>query len=155
MLVGFHVRKRLADVGEVVDLVDRQLQLAALQRAPDVLADLVKNLADLLDGAGAEGDADIGDASRRVQVEIEIGMRATEPANIDDAALDFGRRQILVGDPAATSLFCLLISYLCCPSSSYRSMGTPPTPKTIEHLPPVRVAIACAPWVSLIRPLLP
>jgi hypothetical protein len=149
------MRERPADVAKIVNLVYRQLQLSRFHRAPDVLANLVKDLADLLDGAGAEGDADIGDASRRVQVEIEIGMRATEPANIDDAALDFGRRQILVGDPAATSLFRLLISYLCCPSSSYRSMGTPPTPKTIEHLPPVRVAIACAPWVSLIRPLLP
>jgi hypothetical protein len=59
MLVGFHVLERLADVGEIIDLVDRQLQLARFDHAPDVFADFVKNLADLLDAAGAEGDADI------------------------------------------------------------------------------------------------
>ena len=68
--------------------------------APDVLADLVEDLADLLDRAGAEGDADIADAARGVQVEVEIGMGAAEPADIDDAALDLRRRQVLVGDRA-------------------------------------------------------
>ena len=68
--------------------------------APDVLADLVENLADFLDGAGAEGDADIGDAARRMQVEIEFGAGAAEPADIDDAALDFGGREILARDLA-------------------------------------------------------
>src|SRR5882757_7369406 len=100
VLVGFHVRERRADVLEAVDLVDRQLQLARFDRRPDVLADLVKDLADLTDRAGTEGDADILDAARGVQIEIEVGMGAAEPADIDDAALDFGRRQILVGDLA-------------------------------------------------------
>src|SRR6201989_2612227 len=59
MLVGFHVLERLADVLEFVDLVDRQLQLAAFHCAPDVLADLVEDLTDLLDGPGAKGHADI------------------------------------------------------------------------------------------------
>jgi hypothetical protein len=59
VLVGFHVLERLADVLEPVDLVDRQLPLARFHRAPDVLADLVEDLADLVNGAGAEGDADI------------------------------------------------------------------------------------------------
>ena len=59
MLIGLHVLERLADVGEFVDLVDRQLQLAGFDRAPDILADFVEDLADFLDGAGAEGDADI------------------------------------------------------------------------------------------------
>jgi len=76
------------------------LQLALLHRTPDILADFAKNLADFLDRAGAEGDADIVDAARRMQVEIEIGMGAAEPADIDDAALDFGGRQILAGDLA-------------------------------------------------------
>ena len=35
-----------------------------------------------------------------MQVEIEIGMGAAEPADIDDAALDFGGGEILVGDLA-------------------------------------------------------
>src|SRR5262249_3202188 len=52
VLVGFHVFERPADVGELVDLVDRQLQLAALHGSPDVLAHFVKNLADFLDAAG-------------------------------------------------------------------------------------------------------
>ncbi len=69
-------------------------------RTPDVFADLVKNLADFLEGAGAEGDADILDAARGVQVEIEIAMGAAEPADIDDTALDLGGLQILVGDRA-------------------------------------------------------
>ena len=59
MLVGFHVLERLADVSEGEHLVDRQLQLARFDRAPDVFPDLVKNLADFLDAAGAELDADI------------------------------------------------------------------------------------------------
>src|SRR5215813_9481543 len=100
MLVGFHVLERLADLVEPVDLVDRQLQLARFDRAPDVLADLVEDLADLLDAAGAEGDADIIDAARGMQVEIELGAGAAEPADIDDAALDLRRREILVCDLA-------------------------------------------------------
>src|SRR6266480_7808626 len=88
VLVGFHVLERLADIVEGEHLVDRQLQLARFHRRPDILADLVKDLADLLDRAGAEGDADIVDAARGVQVEIEISMGAAEPADIDDAAPD-------------------------------------------------------------------
>ena len=100
VLVGFHVLERLADLGERIDLVDRQLQLAAFHRAPDVLADFVEDLADFVDGAGAEGDADILDAARGVQVEVEIAVGAAEAADIDDAALDLGRLEILVGDRA-------------------------------------------------------
>src|ERR1700730_5682559 len=100
MLVGFHVLERLADIVECEHLVDRQLQFALLHRSPDILADLAKDLADFLDRAGAEGDADIGDAARRMQVEIEIGAGAAEPADIDDAALDPGGRQILARGPA-------------------------------------------------------
>ena len=96
MLVGFHVLERLADVGEFIDLVDRQLQLARFDRRPDVFLHLVKNLADFLDRAGAEGDADIVDAARGMQVEIEIGVGAAEPSDIDDAALDPGRGEVLV-----------------------------------------------------------
>ena len=42
MLVGFHVRERRAHLVELVDLVDRQLQLARFHGAPDVFADFVK-----------------------------------------------------------------------------------------------------------------
>ena len=98
MLVGFHVLERFSDLGERIDLVDRQLQFSRLHRAPDVFPDLVKDLADFLDGAGAEGDADIVDAAGGVQVEIEVAMGAAEPADIDDAALDLGGLQILVCD---------------------------------------------------------
>jgi hypothetical protein len=57
VLVGFHVPKCRSDLVELADLVDRQ-QLAGFDRAPDVLADFVKNLSDFVDAAGAEGDAD-------------------------------------------------------------------------------------------------
>src|ERR1700747_1323597 len=83
VLVGFHVLERLADVVEGIDLVDRQLQLARFHRSPDVFPDLLENLADFLDGAGAEGDADILDAARGMEVEIELGPRAAEAADID------------------------------------------------------------------------
>jgi hypothetical protein len=100
MLVRLHVLERLADVGKRIDLVDRQLQLAGFHRAPDVLADFVEDLADFLDGAGAEGDADILNAAGGVQVEVEIAVRAAEPADIDDTALDLGGFEILVRDRA-------------------------------------------------------
>src|ERR1700716_3934367 len=95
MPVGFHVLERLADIVEGKHLVDRQLQFARFHRRPDILADFVENLADLLDRAGAEGHADIVDAARGVQIEIEIGAGTAEPADIDDTALDFGGREIL------------------------------------------------------------
>src|ERR1700694_765980 len=98
MLVGFHVLERTADVVEGKHLVDWQLQFARFHRAPDIFADFVKDLADFIDGAGAEGDADIMNAARRVEVEIEIGMGAAEPADIDDAALYFCRLEVLAGD---------------------------------------------------------
>jgi hypothetical protein len=85
MLVGFHVRERLADLVEFVDLVDRQLQLARFDRTPDVLADLVEDLAALVDAAGAEGDADSADAAGGVQVEIELGAVPAEAADIVDS----------------------------------------------------------------------
>jgi len=47
--------------------------LARFYRRPDILTDFVEDLADLLDRAGAEGDADIVDAARGVQVEVEFG----------------------------------------------------------------------------------
>ena len=100
MLVGFHVLERLADIVEGEHLVDRQLQFSRFHCRPDVVADAIENIADLLDRAGAEGDADLIDAARRMQVEVEVGMRAAEPADIDDAALDLGRLQILAGDLA-------------------------------------------------------
>src|SRR5262249_33943054 len=75
-------------------------QLAALDCAPDVRADLVEDFSDFLDAAGTEGDADIVDAARGVQVEIEVTMGAAEAADIDDAALDLGGLQVLVGDGA-------------------------------------------------------
>ena len=57
--IGFHVLERLADVGEFVDLVDRQLQLARLDRVPDILVQLVEDRADSLDRAGTEGGANM------------------------------------------------------------------------------------------------
>jgi hypothetical protein len=92
----------LADLGERKNLVDRQLQLAGFHRRPDVLADLVKDRADFFDGAGAEGDADVVDAARGMQVEIEIAMGAAEPSDIDDAALDPGGPEVLVRDGPET-----------------------------------------------------
>src|SRR5580658_7162409 len=98
VLVGFHMRERLADVVKGKHLVDRQLQFARLHRRPDILSNLLENLADFIDRAGPEGDADIADAARGMQIEIEIGMRAAEPADIDDAAFDFGGLQVLARD---------------------------------------------------------
>src|SRR2546430_15310091 len=65
-----------------------------------MVADIGKDLADYLDGAGTEGNAEIRDASRGMQVEVKIGVGAAEPADIDDAALDPGGREILVGNLA-------------------------------------------------------
>jgi hypothetical protein len=65
MLVGFHALECLADVVEGEHLIDRQLQLAAFQRRPEVVARFVEDLADLLDRAGTERDADIADPARR------------------------------------------------------------------------------------------
>jgi hypothetical protein len=83
VLVGFHVLERLADVGEGKHLVDRQLQFSLLDRAPDILADFVENLADFLDRAGAEGDgsamsyaADI-DRARRLIPLVKEGFAAS------------------------------------------------------------------------------
>ena len=67
----------------------------AFHRTPDVFPDLVEDLAHFLDRTGTEGDADIVDAARGMKVEIEIGVGAAEPADIDDAALDPGGREIL------------------------------------------------------------
>src|ERR1700753_659468 len=100
MLVGFHVLEGFADVVEGKDLVDRQLQFARFHCRPDILADIVENLADFLDRSGAEGDADIIDPSRGMQIEVEIGMGAAEPADIDDTALDPRGLEILTGDVA-------------------------------------------------------
>ena len=57
------------------------------------------DLAHLLRGAGAEGDADIVDALERVQVEVELALLAAEPPDIDDAAED---RTRLRGSALAT-----------------------------------------------------
>ena len=100
MPVGFHVRERLADTIECEDPVDRQSQFSGFHRWPDVPAHVVEDLADFLDRAGTEGDADIADTARGVQVEIEVGMGAAEPADIDDAALDLGGGKILACDLA-------------------------------------------------------
>src|SRR5262249_10532269 len=100
MLVGFHVRERRSDLVELVDLVDRQLQFARFDGAPDVFPDLVEDFSDFLDAAGAEGDADIVDAARSMQVEIELGAGAAEAADIDDAAFDLGGGEVLVRDLA-------------------------------------------------------
>ena len=86
MPIGFHVLEGLADIVERKHLVDRQLQFAGLHRRPDILADFVKDLADFLDRAAAEGNADVVDPARGVEVEIELGAGAAEPADIDDAA---------------------------------------------------------------------
>src|SRR3978361_2329509 len=91
VLVGFSVLESFSDLAERIDLVDRQFQFAGLHRRPDVLFDLVENLADFLDGAGAEGNADILDAAGGMQVEVEIAVGATEPADIDNAAQNPGR----------------------------------------------------------------
>ena len=76
MPVGLHVLERLADIGEGEHAVDRQLQLARFHRAPDIFPARVEDLANLLDRAGADGDADVADAPCRVQIEIELGARA-------------------------------------------------------------------------------
>jgi hypothetical protein len=74
------------------------LQLARFDRGPDVFADLVEDFSDLLDGTGAEGDADVMDAACGMQVEIELGSGAAEAADIDDTALDLRGGEVLVCD---------------------------------------------------------
>src|SRR5580704_1787703 len=66
MLVGIHDRQRLSDVCELEGLVDRQGQLAGLDRRPQISAHQLDDLAHLLGRPGAEGHADIVDALERV-----------------------------------------------------------------------------------------
>jgi len=94
------VRERQANVVEGEDAIDRQAQRPRFDRSPDVLLHLVEDRANLLDGTGAEGDADIGDAACGMQVEIEIAVGAAESADIDDAPKNPGRREVLIGDLA-------------------------------------------------------
>ena len=54
MLVRFPLLERFSDLVKLVDLVDRQLQLARFDGGPDVLSDLVENPAGFVDAAGAE-----------------------------------------------------------------------------------------------------
>ena len=56
------------------------------------------DLAHLLDGARAEGDADVVDALHGVQVEIELALEAAEPADVDDATEHGRSPQVFVGD---------------------------------------------------------
>src|SRR5579872_3532989 len=95
VLVGLHVREGLPDIVKCEHLVDRQLQLAGFHRPPDILSDFVKDGADFIHRAAAEGDTDVIDSPRRMQVEVEIGVCPAEPPDIDDAALDPDRLQIL------------------------------------------------------------
>ena len=96
--VGAHHGERIGHVFERKRLVDRQGELAGFDRRPQIGAHRSVDLAHLLGRARAERDADIIDALERVQVEIELALLAAEPADIDDAAEQCGRRQILVGD---------------------------------------------------------
>src|SRR6266403_3028048 len=100
MPVGFHVLERLSDIVERKHLVDRQLQFAGFHRGPDILADFIKDLADFLDRTGTEGNADIVDPARGMQVKVEISMCAAEPADIDNAAFYLCGGKILVGNLA-------------------------------------------------------
>src|SRR4051812_26596917 len=98
MAVRLHVGLGLDRLVEAEDPVDRQPELAGLDRGPEILAHAPDDLADLLDRAGAEGDADIVDAAGGVEIEVELALRAAEPADIDDAAEHARRFQVLVGD---------------------------------------------------------
>src|SRR5690606_31022780 len=71
MAVGFHVRIGLRDVGEGEHLVDRQRESTCGDRRPEIGTHRGEDVADFRDGAAAERDADIVDAPRRVQVEVE------------------------------------------------------------------------------------
>ena len=86
MPVGAHIGQRVGGLIEWESLVDRQAQLAGGDGVPEVLAHQAVYRPNLLDRAGAEGDADIGDPLQRVQIEIELALETTEPADIDDAA---------------------------------------------------------------------
>src|SRR5437660_10154993 len=80
--VGLHVRLRQGRLVEAEDAVDRQPQLAGLDRLPQILPHEPYDLAHLLQAAGAEGDPDIVDAARGMEVEIELAFRPAEPADI-------------------------------------------------------------------------
>ena len=66
--------------------IDRQLELAGANRVPQVGAHQPHDLAYLVERAGAERDADVVDALHRMEVEVELGLHAAEPPDIDDAA---------------------------------------------------------------------
>src|SRR6516225_9111330 len=91
MLVGAHVRLRFHRLIEGKADIDGEPQLAGTHRIPKVRAHAAADLADLVEGAGAEGHTDIIDAPQCMQVEIEFSLGARETADIDDAAEDGGR----------------------------------------------------------------
>src|SRR5258708_22210997 len=85
VLVGAHVLVAGLGLGERIGLLDRELDAAGLDVIPQVGAHLDQDFAHLLDGAAAEGDADVVGALARVSVEVELGLPAREPSHADYA----------------------------------------------------------------------
>src|SRR5580704_3276570 len=104
MLVSAHHGERVADIGKLEGLVDRQRQLAGLDGRPEVGAQQPVDFAKLLDAASTEGHSDIVDALERMLVEIELALHAAEPADIDDAAEDRRRFEIAVDEVAGNEI---------------------------------------------------
>src|SRR5688572_14058641 len=74
VLVAAHVLVGGLGVGERISLVDRHLDPASLHVVPQIGAHFLQDVAHLLDGAGAERDADVINALSRMQVEVELRL---------------------------------------------------------------------------------
>ena len=98
MLVRLHVRERRCGLVERESAIDGQRQLAGFDRRPQVRAHAAVDFADLLDGASAEGDADVVDTAQGVKVEIELTFGAAETPDIDNAAANGGGFHVVVGN---------------------------------------------------------
>src|SRR6266542_5266870 len=86
MLVLAHMRLRRHGFGKREAAVDRQLELARGHCIPQIGAHAASNLAHLLECSGAKGYTDIINAPQSMEIEIELGLHAGEPADVDDAA---------------------------------------------------------------------
>src|SRR3984893_11561482 len=164
MAVGPHRRQRLADLREREGLVDRQGKRAGLDRRPQVGVHPRVDVANLLGRPATEGDADIVDAFGRVQVEVEFAGHAAQPADIDDAAEDRRRREILVRDPAryevddhVDALAAGGLLDLVRPAGRAGLVELPITgdaPISLAICIPIRPTPELAPWTSSVSPRL-
>src|SRR5882757_564437 len=98
MRVGLHMSERTRHVIKRKSAVDGQGQLAGLDRWPEVSVCGVDDGAKLVGRARAKRHADVVYALERVEIEVEVARRPTQPTDIDDAPENRRRLHVHVGD---------------------------------------------------------